>query len=438
MRALDDVVLLELLRDHVEEIRGAIGAGWPAFIRALQPMLRQLSMTASAETSAAIVDDALDRFLKSPAAAVVQRLLLQSRKQPELRAIRSGGAAAMRATFAEAPERARASTAASVAEWLLASDDQRFRRVPVFFATDRQPSGSTHPNKWFGGTPGQLTFGQVQVSIPEHHETGAIERPLRFFPESPERHVTLLQLRRRDEAGFLDDLGEMLAARPSPKVLVFVHGYRVPFAEAARVAAQIAFDIAFDGIPVLYSWPSEGRFLGYVKDENAAHLTREHFIKTLDVLATLRVGSAGATPQQHLLAHSMGNRVLFQGLQFVDGLHYGQVIMAAPDEDARTLESQMPRFLGRAQRTTLYASTRDWALAVSAWLHGHGRGGQGGSTGVDTIDASSIDFSLLGHSYFHQHRELLIDIKQLLERGDPPPRGLMRLAPDGRTWIFQP
>lgn len=40
------------------------------------------------------------------------------------------------------------------------------------------------------------------------------------------------------------------------EAFVFVHGFNVPFHEAAKRTAQMAFDMHFEGLPILYSWPS--------------------------------------------------------------------------------------------------------------------------------------------------------------------------------------
>jgi esterase/lipase superfamily enzyme len=38
----------------------------------------------------------------------------------------------------------------------------------------------------------------------------------------------------------------------TPEALVFVHGYNVNFNDAVRRAAQIAYDLEFAGIPMVY------------------------------------------------------------------------------------------------------------------------------------------------------------------------------------------
>jgi esterase/lipase superfamily enzyme len=135
----------------------------------------------------------------------------------------------------------------------------------------------------------------------------------------------------------------------------------------------------------------------------------------------------------------MGNRVVTQALQFLDRDRFRQVMLAAADEDRDVMLSQMKRIRGRAQRNTLYLSTKDGALKLSEWIHGASRGGQTGVTGFDSIDASAVDFSRFGHSYFHEQRQLLNDIFLLVEHGLPPQqRPSIRQAGDGLTWFFQP
>jgi esterase/lipase superfamily enzyme len=439
MTPLDDVVFLELLRDHLDEIRAALGVHWPDFIRAVRPLLLQVAEAKDPTQSTKFVDEMLERLLKTSAEDTIQRLLLQARKHPQLRAVRTGDTPVEMLAVPENVQNAAAATAAAVSEWITPTDEFRYRSVPVFFATDRATSGLASPNQAFGSERGTLSFGEVRVSIPERHVTGHIERPLPLFQESPEKHVTLLGLRQTDGRDFVSDLTQAIELAPAPRLLVFVHGYRVTFAEGARVVAQIVSDINFTGIPVLYSWPSKGRFLGYVQDEADAAWTREDFLKTLDMLADLRIGKLKTSADQSLMAHSMGNRIVFQGLQLLQGMRYGNVILAAPDEDAGTLQNQMPRFLGHAERTTVYASKKDFALKFSAWLHGYKRVGQSGVTGVDSIDASAVNFSRFGHSYFSDQRALLTDISLLLELGLPPnKRPLMRRASDGIGWHFQP
>jgi esterase/lipase superfamily enzyme len=75
---------------------------------------------------------------------------------------------------------------------------------------------------------------------------------------------------------------------------------------------------------------------------------------------------------------------------------------------------------------TLYASNKDKAVAASEILHGYARAGYFPpitvSAGLDTIDASQVDSTFLGHSDFATERPLLNDIFLWLTQGLPPAR----------------
>jgi esterase/lipase superfamily enzyme len=432
MTAYANTVLLELFRDHLSEIQGLCGNSWQDLSRQVRSILVEFTEATNPEQSDRLVEELLHLLLATRARDFVENLIaVQQHTESE---ITRGSDAQQNLTFETEAHSAGIETAASLTEWLTSSRDLAYRSVQVFYATDRKGEGGDDLNKYFGAARGQLSYGTVRVSIPDRHETGHIERPWAWFPESPTKHVALLGINRTQPRQFVDDINSTLSSAHAQKVLIFVHGYRVSFAEAARTLAQICFDLNFTGIPFLYSWPSKGNLRGYTRDEANAAWTRENFVKTINTLTEL-----SHSVEQHLLAHSMGNRVVFQGLQFLQGLRFKQVMLAAPDEDAGTLENQMDRFLGHAERHTLYASSKDFALRASSLIHGESRGGQTGIAALDSIDASAVNFSRFGHSYFHDQRALLTDIFLLVEHGHPPDkRPLIRRAPDGDTWLFQP
>ena len=108
-----------------------------------------------------------------------------------------------------------------------------------------------------------------------------------------------------------------------------------------------------------------------------------------------------------------------------------QVIFAAPDIGRDNFVQLADAFYGRAQRCTLYASSRDVALKASKTIHGYPRAGEAGTSlvvveGVDTIDASLVDTSLidLRHSYFGSKRSILSEMFYLIAQ---------RLGPDHGT-----
>lgn len=328
------------------------------------------------------------------------------------------------------------------------------RSVDVYYGTNRARSvpcrlapavvaGECHPNEFYGGenSPSGLEVGELTVTFPPTHEKGKVERPLAILTieletEDPEKHVILARIEpltdKQQWARRIRDSGR-------EEALLYVHGYNVNFATAARQAAQIAYDLDFDGLPLLYSWPSQGTYLGYRTDEGmvkTAEAPIDEFLRLLSMDAKIT--------KLHVISHSMGNRLMAALLEkkFTQGRPglIDQLILAAPDIDAGEFESKFARILPKlARRTTLYVSDRDVALAASAKLHrnpraGHVAGGLLGLGGLDTIDASDVETDFVSHSYYAEGKSVLADIfcvlagtnadlRAMLTKHEKPPRG---------------
>ena len=320
--------------------------------------------------------------------------------------------------------------------------------VKVFFGTDRNVTGKHEPAEYYGGGRGELSYGTADVSIPRDHRMGQLEAPslwrLEFRPD-PARHVVLLRLEPFAKDAFIDRLGATVATSPNRDALLFIHGYNVSFEDAARRTAQISYDLGFSGIPLLYSWPSEGALLRYSVDENNVRWTVSHFTEFLR-LALTQIGARVV----HVIAHSMGNRCLTEALRVFNpaalgpgAAAMGQVIFAAPDIDSETFVDLAREFHREAARYTLYASSADRALLASKAVNGYPRAGDAGpglviADGVDTVDATLVDTNLLGHSYIGDNNSILADVFDLLKDGSPP-TARFRLAPrdkDGKRYFY--
>ena len=150
--------------------------------------------------------------------------------------------------------------------------------VKVFYATDRKATGSNNPRQMYGSernSRDRLSFGIAEVSIPRDHRMGRLEAPSmwRLYVSDPSLHVVLLDISRTPEDEFYTDLTTKVQSSLSKEALVFIHGYDNTFENAARRTAQIAYDLGFDGAPILYSWPSAGRAADYPADEAAVEWT---------------------------------------------------------------------------------------------------------------------------------------------------------------------
>lgn len=237
------------------------------------------------------------------------------------------------------------------------------RGVSVLVASTRPESGAKG---------GRAMFSQMQVTIPPGHQPGVIERPT-ITPESPGRHFTL----RRGKPLEQQDIGAAVTREIAGRqglgrdVLVFVHGFNTSRDEAAYRIAQIVEDTGFNGLPVLFTWPSRESMWGYGADKEGATASR-------DALEGLLV-ELGANPdvnRVHVLAHSMGTWLAMESLRQAAiggrgdlGGKIGSVMLAAPDLDLDVFRSQIAR-LGRADHISLFVASDDRALAMSSRIAG--------------------------------------------------------------------
>lgn len=332
-----------------------------------------------------------------------------------------------------------------------ASDPERpgFKRVEVFYGTDRRPVEGADPKEspaeYYGSERGELRYGTLVVSIPERHEAGVIERPS-CNGEDPSRHISLVRLTPLDDEAWFDRLGGSLAGAGKDEVLVYIHGYKTSFERAVHKAGQLAYDLSFAGVPVAYSWPSEGSFGAYMKDAETAVLSAPKLASFLGQL----LESVGRG-KVHVLAYSLGNRVLSGALRSLtaersDGQRLlGQVILAAPDVNADIFRELIaPEIRGIAERITLYASSKDRMLDLAQKANGYWRAGQAGDSivvveGIDTVDASRMETDLLGHGYFSENKRVVDDLFLLIRHRLPPEeRNLRTVSREDRGYWLIP
>lgn len=323
--------------------------------------------------------------------------------------------------------------------------DQAFAQVTVMFGTDR---GRTPRGAGFGGGRGTgISYGELAISIPQTHRTGEIEAPSLWkleFREDPRKHMVILDRTPLTRAAFLNRVkARAQAPGASGSSFVFVHGYNVAFDDAAKRTAQITYDLDYRGVPVFYSWPSQGTLQGYTTDENNAQWSEANLKRFLMDFAQ-KIGAKDI----YLIAHSMGNRVLTGALRqaFAEQPklkgRFKEIILTAPDIDAEIFRRDIaPALAAGCDRITLYASDGDIALLASKKVHGYPRAGDTAEgivvvPGIETIDASGLDTSFLEHSYFATAPPVISDIRRVLLDGlRAARRGLEpRTAGGGSYW----
>jgi esterase/lipase superfamily enzyme len=330
---------------------------------------------------------------------------------------------------------------------LAADKPEQPRLVDIFYATDRTRTGSEEFLDFYGyGQAEELALGVCRVSIPPRHTIGRVEEPTKWkleFRPNPAKHVVITEIEELSTSGYYDHMREAIDSDARRQAFIFVHGYNVTFSDAAKRTAQIHADLNFAGAPILYSWPSRGTFMGYWYDGERVKATRKRFADFV-----LDVWNRTGANEIHVVAHSMGNRVVAAALESIGldaAVHpkppFNQIVLAAPDLDVDDFSISVSRMQGLGKRLTLYASSRDKAiLASKLFLFKLRRAGEGGRNlvvlkGLDSIDASLVDTDFLAHSYIADSGRLLGDLHALVNANSPPPRfGIA--ARGGGGWMF--
>lgn len=341
-------------------------------------------------------------------------------------------------------ERERAAESAAPPAGAVGEEKEDWTVVPVYYGTDRARAANDKRVDYGSERGRRLELGRAMVSVPKAHEVPQVERPwaitIPYFnytiyqqQEDPKKHFIIQEIASMSEADLLKIVKERLArsARYKDHAFVFVHGYNTSFDYAVYRAAQIAYDIKFDGAPFVYSWPSGGGIASYTYDRESSAQAEPYFTDFLKMV-TQKSGAKHVS----VIAHSMGNQLVLRVLQDLqrtrpEGVEISQIIFAAPDVDRdsfETIASQLKDFATGG--ITLYAAANDRALGVSKRFYGGvPRAGDVPETGplivpgIDTIDATAVSMDSLGlhHSGYAESNALLQDIGLLIQTGERPP-----------------
>ncbi len=253
--------------------------------------------------------------------------------------------------------------------------------------TTRGPAAEP-PGYLFSGERGDATrYASLTLSLPPGREPGSVptdaERP------DPSKHITLVSARELDAVQFV--AATKAAGTAKRRALVFTHGYNTQFDEAVVRLAQIVDDTGYQGLPILFSWPSRGGLADYGYDKDSANFSRDALADLLTRLAR-DPNIAGID----IFAHSMGNWLTMETLRQLAIAkdektlsRLGKIVLAAPDVDMDVFRTQIARLQPLTSRIVLYASKDDYALGLSRRLFG-GKIRAGENTDLDQFRGLGI------------------------------------------------
>jgi esterase/lipase superfamily enzyme len=246
---------------------------------------------------------------------------------------------------------------------------------------------------------------------------------------------------------FLDDL-RVTMRDGCNDTLIFIHGFNVSFMDALKAGGALASEITIGGKPinvVVFSWPSDGQavpFMSYYSDREDARTCGAALARTYLKLYDFMLGldpKDYCDRSLHLLAHSMGNYVLRNGLQALRAKDptkvvrlFNEIVLAAPDEDddAFDTDDKLRLLPGLGRRVTVYYNQRDKALLISDKTKGNpDRLGSDGPRMLDllpkkvfVIDCSRVAGEgdpLVQHSYFINCPPVAADLQATLDGALP-------------------
>lgn len=237
----------------------------------------------------------------------------------------------------------------------------------VLFATNR-----TANDQMFDDTRStSVSFGQATVAVPPQHKLGVVEYPAKIAKPKSEFGVVHAETT-PDAKGFERMLAESISKQPknARAAIVYVHGFNNTFAEALFLNTQLMHDYKRTEIPIMFSWPSSGRNLGYLHDHESILTSRSALEALLDTLERSDLDSF------LIVGHSMGAQLVMEALRQrairSEGRLWrklGAVALISPDIDLNVFEQQIIDMGGLPQPFILVASENDRMLNLSGVLN---------------------------------------------------------------------
>lgn len=296
------------------------------------------------------------------------------------------------------------------------TDFTETKAIDIYIATNRKLKSNRFgcADEYVGvDFDANLQFGLCRVNVPKNHTTGEINQA-KTSRQSSHDFFKILMAKSYTEKNFVDVIKE---TKRTP--LVFVHGFNVRFGEAVLRAAQIAYDLKYQGPVLLYTWPAgagDGFFdqnrLGKTYEQNSINAKNSVvlFKKFLESLSANQL-------KVNLVVHSMGHQVVLPALKEIGEIQnktllINELILNAPDFSSDEFIRLTDIIKPITKRITLYCSYNDKAMMASESVNNNERlGACSYSENIDSINVSLIDSKTfaLGHGYYSS-REILSDV----------------------------
>ncbi|MDB5285267.1 MAG: alpha/beta hydrolase [Mucilaginibacter sp.] len=287
--------------------------------------------------------------------------------------------------------------------------------------------------------------------------------PIPYFKTDVEKPTDQLSGSTRTFA----ELYNAMIGKEGGDLLFFVHGFHTNLNGALQSVCDLENHYINKDSPikhiVVFTWPAMNKLLRYRSDARDAELSgftlARCYQMLIDFFRALFLKDYDSPPLDpcgkniHLLAHSMGNRVIENMMielnrQKGDNITalFKEVILAASDVDWQIFEDPRAFYsiVNICQRVTVYYNTRDLALVVSETTkNAYNRLGKFGfrdchkvPSHVYSVDCSGLkdqstsETEIVQHWYYKESPKAVIDIIQVLKG-----KNVEDFIPDLRTAI---
>ena len=231
----------------------------------------------------------------------------------------------------------------AVASAPVAAAKKNYAQVQVFYVANG--NGNNSPSRFYGSERSDISYGKCTVSIPEGHQPGELESASIFkleFHEDPNRQIVILNVTRKDEKAYFAGIAKKVGRSKHKSALIYISSYSLSIENAARRLAQMAYDLKFNGVPVLYGRPPQVNKTGNIANEDAIDSTQSRMETFLNGFA-----SKTSAKNIYLIAHDVDSRSLMNTLDSLTRKNpkyknrFKMIILAAPDIDADIFKDQI-------------------------------------------------------------------------------------------------
>lgn len=312
----------------------------------------------------------------------------------------------------------------------------RSESLKVYSWTNRRREAGGGPVN-YGSERGPVAYGKTRVKITWNSPYS----PITVSMGDP---VALTDI------SFAEEIERKVGTSEDGAATIFLPGYNYSFRDVIATAGVLRSQLGCGGPIIAASYPSRGWWWNYAADKAdidwsiATGQIKDFLLHVLRLPMLKRL---------HFVVHSLGAHALDGAFAQIDASPERErlskvrsLIFAAPDDDVDIFDAVMlPIISEHKPLTILYLSNADIGMRLAEMdiINGRPRVGstRGGiylRPGIETIDVTEIDNTLIGHSTFVEPRVGLDMHLAICGRLQPRVRGLEQLMIEGKAyWRFK-